>query len=92
MAERIIAGEFREASFIEAHTKFDEWHNPHIDMTFESIKSISNNEIYPDELTKLLSIIEIFNIAFKLTIEDAKNTINELNGELERELNLQITN
>ncbi len=26
MAERIIAGEFREASFIEAHTKFDEWH------------------------------------------------------------------
>lgn len=26
MTERIIAGEFREASFIEAHKKFDEWH------------------------------------------------------------------
>ena len=26
MTERIIAGEFREASFIEAHKKYDEWH------------------------------------------------------------------
>jgi sulfur relay (sulfurtransferase) DsrC/TusE family protein len=65
--------------------KFDNWHNPHIEIINESIKQIVNNEIYPDEKMKLLAIVEIFYVAFKLTIQDAINTINELNGEIEKE-------
>ncbi len=64
--------------------RFDKWHTPHIDMINDAIKQIVNNEIYPDEYVKLLAIIEIFYIAFKLTILDAVGSINELNGELER--------
>ncbi|HOV13030.1 MAG TPA: hypothetical protein PK771_02000 [Spirochaetota bacterium] len=70
--------------------KFDKWHSPHVELTFQSIKDISNNDIYPDEMMKLLSIIEMFMIAFKLTISDAMISINELNGQLEKELNIQI--
>ncbi len=71
--------------------KFDKWHSPHVELTFQSIKEISNNDIYPDEMMKLLSIIEMFTVAFKLTISDAMISINELNGQLEKELNLQIS-
>lgn len=66
--------------------KFDDWHNPHIEIINESITQIVNNEIYPDEKMKLLAIVEIFYITFRLTIQDAINTINELNGEIEKEL------
>lgn len=65
-------------------TKFDKWHSPHVDMIAESIGKICNNEIYPDDRSKLLSIIEIFYIAFNLTVIDAIGSINELNGELEK--------
>ncbi|HOV15608.1 MAG TPA: hypothetical protein PK771_15075 [Spirochaetota bacterium] len=70
--------------------KFDKWHSPHVDLTFQSIKEISMNDIYPNEMMKLLAIIEMFMVAFKLTILDALASISELNGQLEKELNIQI--
>lgn len=70
--------------------KFDKWHAPHVDLTFQFIKEISMNDIYPNEMMKLLTIIEMFMVVFKLTITDAMSTINELNGQLEKALNIQL--
>lgn len=66
--------------------KFDEWHTPHIEIVTESIKNIINNEIYADEYIKLVAILEVFYIAFRLTILDAMYTLNNLNGELDKEI------
>lgn len=66
--------------------KFDEWHTPHIEIVVESIKNIINNEIYIDEYIKLIAILEVFYIAFRLTILDAMQTLNDINGELDKEI------
>lgn len=70
---------------------FDRWHTPHVNMICEGMRDIINNELYPNETMKLLAIIELFAIVFKLTIDDALQAKDELNGELEEELNKIIS-
>lgn len=66
-------------------TKFNRWHDPHVKMVQESVLDVLENSIFSkDEKAKM--ILQIIKIGFILTIEDAKLTLNQLNGDLEAEI------
>lgn len=65
-------------------TNFKKWHEPHLNLLYESVSSIISNNLYPSEKIKLISIIEIFSLVMKLTIEDALTAKEKLNGHLEK--------
>lgn len=75
---RILSG--LPVIFLEA---FHRWHSPILEMCNVSVSQVVKNEIFPSEMGKLLAILEILFIFLRLTIIDAKESMNELNGELE---------
>jgi len=67
-------------------TKFNRWHSPHIAMCLDSIGDVLSDRLYDDWYSQLRACLDYFHVVFELTIEDAKNTLEELNGELDREI------
>lgn len=66
--------------------KFNKWHSDHISMCLEAINDILGDKLYEDWFAELRACLDILYIAFQLTIQDAKQTLNELNGELDKEI------
>lgn len=72
--------------------KFNEWHEPHIQIVVHKIKDVLYNEFYNSWQLKLIVILDHIDTAFYLTIQDAEKSISTLNGELEKELKQKIEN
>jgi hypothetical protein len=66
--------------------KFRQWHDPHTDITFESIRSVCESKFYTTNVEKIAAVLDILLYSFRMTIIDAERTINQLNGELEAAL------
>jgi len=69
--------------FIE---KFNEWHKSRVDSTLYGIKLFLQSSIATSNHSKLYNVLNMIQIAFMQTVEDAEYTLNSLNGELEKEL------
>lgn len=69
--------------FIE---KYRGWNIRRIEMVIDVIRSIAESRFYMTDFDKLNAILDTLVLYVRLTIVDAESTIDELNGELEREL------
>lgn len=66
--------------------KFNRWHNDHIIMCLKAINSVLGDKLYEDWFAELRACLDFLYIAFKLTLQDAKKTLNDLNGDLDKEI------
>jgi len=62
--------------------KFNKWHKPHVDLIFETIKSIIAGKIYNDKILLLNAILDLYLAMIVMTMADAEETLKRLNGEL----------
>lgn len=70
--------------------KFNNWHSEHVNVCLDGINETLSDKIYDDWYDQLRSILDYLHIAFKLTLIDAKRTLNSLNGDLDREIELKL--
>jgi len=76
-------------SFID---KFNEWHNPHVDIVVKKIKDVLYSEFYGTWRLKLIVILDHIDTAFYLTVQDAEKTIETINGKVEKQIRDKLTN
>lgn len=70
--------------------KFNEWHQPHVELLAAKVKDIIYNNFYQTWEIKVIVILEILDMSFELTYQDAKMTLLSINGEVEREIDEKI--
>ncbi len=68
--------------FEEAVNKFDEWHQPRVDMVVEGIRTIANNQIYQTREQKYVAILDLYYYAMRWALFDAELSLKALNGEI----------
>lgn len=66
--------------------KFNKWHSEHTAMCLESINDVLSDKLYEDWYAQLRSCLDFLYVAFELTISDAKLTLKDLNGDLDKEI------
>lgn len=66
--------------------KFNTWHKPHINIILNKIQSILTSNFYETWDLKIISILDSLDMIYRLMLEDARQTILFINGELDREL------
>lgn len=62
--------------------KFNQWHDSHTSILFDSIDSIAKGTSYSSSLEMINVLLEINQTMLAVLIVDAENTLKELNGEL----------
>ncbi len=67
-------------------TKFNDWHQPHVDLTVERLDHILQSQFYPSWQLKLISILDTFEIIFGVTFNYAEYSLMDLNGDLDAAL------
>lgn len=67
-------------------TKFNKWHSDHTAMCLDSINDVLSDKLYEDWYAQLRASLDFLHIAFDLTMADAKLTLRDLNGDLDREI------
>lgn len=70
--------------------KFDKWHNPHIDMLLKGIREILSDDYYYDWWSTATACFDLLHVVLVLTLEDAKQALLEINGELDREIEAML--
>ena len=66
--------------FIEG---FDKWHNFKVQLVGDKIQESITSSFYKSPEMKLILILEYVDFAFDLTLEDARQTVMNINGKLE---------
>jgi len=66
--------------------KFNKWHSDHTAMCLDSINDVLSDRLYEDWYAQLRACLDFLHIAFDLTMQDAKLTLKDLNGDLDREI------
>jgi len=61
--------------------KFKSWHEPHVRGVVDGVTSICSSSFYNTNTTRQASIFYAYFAGFHSTIVDAKNTLEQLNGE-----------
>lgn len=69
--------------FIE---KYRKWNSENIKIMIDSVNQICSSKFYLTNYDKMLAILDVLKYSFRVMIIDAEQTINELNGDLERAL------
>lgn len=69
--------------FIE---KFRKWNSKNIDIMVDYVNQITRSEFYPTKHNKMAAILDILQFSLRIMLVDAEDTINEMNGDLERAL------
>lgn len=70
--------------------KFDSWHEVHVETILYKIRQILYSEFYLTWQLKLILILDHLDTVFMLTEYDARKTIADLNGDLDREIEAKI--
>lgn len=66
--------------------KFSQWHTPKIKQIREITEFIVRSSIYDDTVEKTSAILDIILMVLHLTLMDADNTLNNMNGDLDNVL------
>lgn len=69
--------------FIE---KYRKWNSKNIDIMVDSVNQIVRSDFYPTKHNKMAAILDILQFSLRIMLVDAEDTINEMNGDLERAL------
>jgi len=67
-------------------TSFFLWHQKHIDFNFEIINYILGTNIYEDDEEIIHALLDSLLISFRMSFQDGVETLNALNGSLEKAL------
>lgn len=62
--------------------KFNKWHSPRIENTFDTIQNVCNSKFYSGTTAKASVCLDVLLATFVDIINDAELTLNELNGDL----------
>lgn len=74
-------------------SKFNEWNEPKVSAIYEYVGDVcDDNELYPDNFTKMRIILDFIYHINNFTIMDAKKTLTYLNGQLNDVVYKGITN
>ena len=63
--------------------KFSAWHTPKIKQIREITEFITRSNIYDDSVEKTSAVLSIIIMVLHLTLMDADNTLNNMNGDLD---------
>jgi len=66
--------------------KFNEWHQPHINLVTTRLSDILDSQFYSSWQLKLIAILDTFEIIFKITFDYAEYSLMDLNGDLDAAL------
>lgn len=76
--------EAREANIpITFINKFSSWHTPKIKQIREITEFITRSNVYDDVVEKTSAVLSIIIMVLHLTLMDADNTLNNMNGDLD---------
>ena len=67
-------------------SKFNKWHGDHTTMCLNSINDVLSDKLYEDWYATLRACLDYLYVAFDLTIQDARLTLKDLNGDLDKEI------
>ncbi len=66
--------------------KFNKWHGDHTAMCLNSINDVLCDKLYEDWYATLRASLDYLYVVFDLTMQDAKLTLKDLNGDLDKEI------
>lgn len=66
--------------------KFDRWHDPHVTMLMHSVQETLRDGYYYTWWSTCTSCLDILYFVLVLTLDDAKLTLADLNGDVDREI------
>lgn len=66
----------------EAVNSFSRWHERAVNMVYDLITSTGHNRFYGSNTAKMIAILDWILAAFQITLVDAQNAMDSLNGEL----------
>jgi hypothetical protein len=70
--------------------KYKQFTRPHVDMLVNKIKNILYSSFYRTWQLKLIMILDVLDTVFSLVTHELINTINTLNGEVDKEIDRKI--
>jgi uncharacterized coiled-coil protein SlyX len=70
--------------------KYKQFTRPHVDLLVNKIKSVLYSSFYRTWQLKLIMILDVMDTVFSLVTHELINTINTLNGEVDKEIDRKI--
>lgn len=70
--------------------KFNQWHDEHVALCLDNIIYVLRDKMYTGWYDELRSCLDFLLLAFQLTEQDARKTLNSLNGELDKAIEEKI--
>jgi len=70
--------------------KFNQWHDEHVALCLDNITYVLRDKMYTGWYDELRSCLDFLLLAFQLTEQDARKTLNSLNGELDKAIEEKI--
>ena len=67
--------------------KFSSWHTPRIKQIKETTEFITRSSVYDTSIEKTSAVLSIISMLLHITLMDAVDTLNNMNGELDNILN-----